>query len=379
MGSMLLCAPNYIDLTTVTPRFGGGSWVATLSPENLNAEFFTETTRSTNADAASTVLDIDIGATRPVGFIGIPDSNISTTGQIQFQGSSTRAWAGVTVDGAQTAGDTTLDVTAASSVTITAGDIFTIAGDDTTYQVTSGGTGTSITLTIKRVSSATAGLAANAANAAAITCHTGDYSGSNELFDSGTIDYYPLVYPLDGGGLSWGSIGIWTGKYSDEDFTRFNFPKQHLYILDTTQSCQFIRITVTDTANTDGYVELMGLYVTPTFEPRYNMSYGVTFGRRSNTTSESARGGADVFEKRKGQRFVDFNLDFLNDEEAFSTLFDIDAEVDIDGNLYFVYDKDDVEYLVRRSFPARFSGLSSLSANFFNNNTKAFSLVERIA
>lgn len=380
MANMLICAPNYVDFTTVTPRFGGGNWSQALSPENLNSEFFTEVTRSTNDTASSTILDIDLGASRSVGFVGIPDSNISITGTIKFEGSDTPAWTGVTVDGAHSASDTTLDVTSGSAVTITNGDTFTIAGDSVTYQVTSGGgTGTSLTLTIKRVSSATAGLAGALSGSEVITCHTGDFTGDEELFDSGSREYFPFVYPLDGGGLPWGDVRIWTGKFTDEDLQRLNFPRQHLYILPEAKFCRYIRISVTDESNADGYVEIDGLYITGVYEPNYNMSYGVDFGRKSNTTKESARGGADVFEKRRSQRYVDFSLDFLSDSEAFTALFDIDAEVDVDGNMYFVYDKADVEYLIRRSFPCRFENLSSSAAVFYQNNTKSFSLIERIA
>ena len=377
MASFVLCAPNWVDTATVSRVFGGGGWQPTLSPSNLNAEFFTEVTRSTDATLANTKFTVDLGAQRTVGFVGIPDSNLTNTALIRTKVSNTVAWSGVTINGAHSAADTTLDVTAATSITVAAGDVFTISGDVTTYQVTVGGTGTSITLTIKRVASASAGLTGALSGSEEVTCHTGDFT--SPLVDSGWVDYFPEVFPVDGGGLFWGDARIWTRKYSAEDLSRLNLPRQYIYLFPNRVFARYVSVEIDDTTNGDGYVQADGLYITDTFQPRYNMSYGLRFGLRSNTTKESARGGADAFEKRKAQRYVDFTLDFLSDSEAFASLFDTDRELDLDGNLFFVYDSADVQYVIRRSFPARFGTLSAITPNFYANNIKTFALEERLA
>lgn len=381
MGKMLICAPNFVDDTYFGPIFGGGSWNTSYPLSNLNAEFFTEETRSVGATTAATTFQIDFKTPRQVEFIGIPDSNISPSGRIRLLGTNTVAWTGVTVNGVNSSGATSLSVaTSTSAIDFLEGEIFTIAGDTTTYQITADvsiGSSSTGSLAIKRVDSSATGLATATTGGEVITCRSGDFADPD--FDTTSSTYYPTLYPVTQTQLPWGDIRLWTGTYSNEDFVTLNFPRQYVKVLDQTYNIRYLKVEITDTGNTDGYVSIASIYVAPVYRPTYNMDYNLSFGLRSNTTRESSPGGADVFDRERPQRYINFSLSQIPVQEAFATQFDVDQQLDITGNLFFVYDEDDTTLLFRRSFAGRFENLQPIVPQFYNGTKKTYSIIERLA
>lgn len=76
--------PNYADNQLLqTPAYSGGSWVAGLPLTNLKDRRLHRVARSTNALAASTQFDVDLGQNRTIGMIALPKSNISTAGTVR--------------------------------------------------------------------------------------------------------------------------------------------------------------------------------------------------------------------------------------------------------------------------------------------------------
>lgn len=381
MANMLLAAPNYVDDAFFDPIFGGGSWNTAFPIRDLAEEFYVKESRSSSASASDSVFEIDFRTPRSVGFVGVPDGNFSSSATIQIEGSNTIAWSGVTVDGVNAVNATSLDITTGSdAVAFVAGQIFTIAGDSTVYQITadnSVGASTSDSIDIKRVDIAGTGLVAATAGSEVITCHSGDYT--SPVFDTGTVNYYPKLYPVSGVGLPWGDPRIWTGTFAEEDFTTLNFPRQFVKVLSQTYTIRYVRTSITDTGNSDGYVSVASFYVCPTYIPTYNMDYGLSFGLRSNSTKESSPGGIDAFDKQRAQRYINFTLSQTPLEEAFSSQYDLDLRLDVTGNLFFVYDSADDVLLFRRSFAGRFENLQAISPTFFDGAKKSYSIIERIA
>lgn len=61
-----------------TPAYSGGSWLAALPLTNLKDRRLSLKARSTDALAASTLFDIDLGAARNIGIVALCGHNIST-------------------------------------------------------------------------------------------------------------------------------------------------------------------------------------------------------------------------------------------------------------------------------------------------------------
>ena len=76
MATLLLGYSNYIDSATLS----GGNWSAALSLSNLKNRLLSKQARSTNALAASTLINIDLGSAKPVQAFGAIATNISASG-----------------------------------------------------------------------------------------------------------------------------------------------------------------------------------------------------------------------------------------------------------------------------------------------------------
>lgn len=84
MGALLSLADH-----TLAGTLSGGSWLAALPLANLQNELLSKKARSSNALAASTIVQVDIGATaRAIRCIGVLSHNISFAGTIRARGYS---------------------------------------------------------------------------------------------------------------------------------------------------------------------------------------------------------------------------------------------------------------------------------------------------
>jgi hypothetical protein len=82
---LLLSVENYFD---ATPTLSGGSWETGLPRANMLIREMRYPSRSTDAEEASTVFDIDLGASLPVGVFALPYHTASTAGTIRLRGSA---------------------------------------------------------------------------------------------------------------------------------------------------------------------------------------------------------------------------------------------------------------------------------------------------
>jgi hypothetical protein len=85
---MANCLFSYPDRTlSATPAHGGsisgGSWLSALSLSNLQNRLRSKVARSTNAANASTVINIDLGAAKPVRLIAILNHNASMNATVR--------------------------------------------------------------------------------------------------------------------------------------------------------------------------------------------------------------------------------------------------------------------------------------------------------
>jgi hypothetical protein len=83
--------PFYLDVgVTYSPTITGGSWVSTLPLSNLQDRRLAKVARSTNALAASTTFDVDLGVARAVGLLAIliPNLTKSSVPTVRWLGST---------------------------------------------------------------------------------------------------------------------------------------------------------------------------------------------------------------------------------------------------------------------------------------------------
>jgi hypothetical protein len=79
--------PIYSDNSVLyTPSYSGGNWLAALPLTNLKDRRVGLVARSTNALAASTQFDVDLGVARAVGLLAIVGHNLSPSATVRWIG-----------------------------------------------------------------------------------------------------------------------------------------------------------------------------------------------------------------------------------------------------------------------------------------------------
>lgn len=181
---------------------------------------------------------------------------------------------------------------------------------------------------------------------------------SSPLYDSGLVDVWSTFYPF--GVQDWGDEGWWGGKPSAEDIE--GYPSILLNVLDVAIDARYIRLEIQDTGNPDGYVEASRLWVSGQWQPRINMTYGMSLGWEDTSKIEEALDGTEYFDERTKTRSFIANLDWLSSAEGHATYLEMQRQLGVTKELLVVPDYSDVENIIRRSFVGRFKQLSPLEA-----------------
>lgn len=237
-------------------------------------------------------------------------------------------------------------------------------------------TGTSSgSINVRLVGTASTGIAGSHSSGALVTCKSGEYLENNVL-DTGLIDYYDVLYPV--GARSWGSSGVWDGIGTPEDRASLNINNQFTLLLSGFAVCQYLQVRFFDESNADGYISFDDFYACSVYEPSHHMSIGSSLGLKTNSTRVESEGGASAFKRNKAQRVATVRSQFVTVQEAFTNQYDLQRELDITEDFYFIFDSSDTTLRHRRSFPARFDNLSNFTYQHANYISTEFNIVERI-
>jgi hypothetical protein len=376
MSNCILAFPNYIDSTYVGNGydgvvFSGGSWETAQPLSNLMEPYLVDFAQTTDATLTSTQGDIDLGCLREVDCFILYDNSISRVGKARFRLSDTAKWVGVTLNGAASAGASSISVMASSSgATITSGDYFTITGDDTVYKFTGSST---IAASGTASVNITPNLTANALSTTPLVCRTGDFT--SPVLDSTSVDVWPEAYRF--GQVNYGHPSFYDGKVSAEDAVGQTYP--FIYIPDVAKIGRYIRFEIDDTANVDGCIKIGRSFVAPGWQMTINPIYGLSVGWKSNTITDRTLGQADIFDKKRAEREITFEIDSLPEDEAYSFPYEMQRLLDIDGQFVFIYDPEDTIHLHRRTILARMKNNQALRHSEFMRVGVAFDIKEVIA
>ena len=382
MANCILSSPNYLDVQPSLPlvpiyvRMGGGSWLTARPLTNLRAvtdldRFLKNTARSTNATTAYTKLYGDLGANRSIRVTAIPRSNIKNkAATIRVRYMTAPVFSGCTMNAITASGVSSITFKAGSvAATITTGDLFTVNNNSTVYTA---GTTTTISAGGTASIAITPNLADNAAAAEVITCITGNLS--TVVYDSGYTDVWRAVFDLST--LSYFDPHFYDLKFTDEERNVINMP--WFDVADDSFYARYFLLEVVDSGNSDGYIDLAKLVISPGYQPTINMSYGTTLGWSSNTTVTKS----DItkfFRVREGERRVAFQIANIPTNEAFGFDYEIKRALDLSGQLFFIFNPDESTNRHRFSFLATIEEISPTSFDYFDGNKIAYQLTEVIS
>ena len=191
-------------------------------------------------------------------------------------------------------------------------------------------------------------------------------------YDSGTVDIWPEVYPYPV--LEWEDDRWWSGKYSEEDLA--GSYRNLIIVLDKVYTARYWRLELFDTGNPAGYVQAGRLFFGPSWIPRMNPSYDLELGWETTTTVQVSLGGAETFDRRISFRSTRFSLDYMTEDEALSTAFDMDRQAGIDQEVLWIQNTEDTTNAHRRRFLGRLRALSAIKYPYYNTNSKAYEIKE---
>lgn len=201
-----------------------------------------------------------------------------------------------------------------------------------------------------------------------------DAGFSSVVYDSGVVDMHaPGLVPF--GSIEWEEEGFWDGRLSSEQMKWY--PKDLIHILPVNTWAQYLRVEIFDSGNADGYVQIGRLFVGKGFQPNSNISYGRSVMHSSGTVVAETLARREIFQAKPLVRQDIVDMSFLSVDEGV-TLFDMDRQLDVSGELFYSFDPADTRNLMRWSFLARLEKLSPLTHPMFAIHTKNFALKEII-
>ena len=403
--NILLAWNNRTDSGTLS----GGSWSASLPLANLQNRQVQKVARSSNAATSSTQFRIDLGQSRTIGVLALVVHNISVTGKARIVGSdAASAFTNLLTfpsefdNAAWTKATTTVtaNATAAPDGTATA-DLLTATGANSgVYQAVTIGATTAYMasvwlrasapttieiVTIQTPSSTVTSTTCNVTTSwqkfsisgttqsgtTAMTFYVGGNStfttgeavfawgadvvtGSGAIYDSGWNEVWPTgMVPQNL--LEWEDDNFWLGTLSQN--ARAGFQSPYIHILPTQQNLRHWRVEISDTTNADGYIQIGRLFMSSTWVPSVNYSYGASLGYQDPSPVDVSLSGAEFFDTRSKFRVFDFDLEYIQGTEAYGFALELQRIAGTSGEVMVVPDPEDFSNMPIRAFVGRMSQL----------------------
>lgn len=192
------------------------------------------------------------------------------------------------------------------------------------------------------------------------------------LFDSGWTQMYP-VGTVPYGSFEWEEEGFWDGRPNTEQIAYY--PRDLICVFPQNHWGQYLSVEIDDTTNTNGYFQFGRLFMGKGFTPRININWGRSLQHNSSTTVQETLSRREIFDMKPLVRTEVFDLNSLSESEG-STLFDMERQLDVAGELFYVLDSSDLVNLARTSFLGRLEKLSPLTNPSFDIYSKQFQIKE---
>lgn len=200
-------------------------------------------------------------------------------------------------------------------------------------------------------------------------------ANTTAVADTGWLNYFNDIYPL--GSVDWGHSSVFTTPIDLE--TALLFPQPWVYIFDEVQIARYWLLEIDDTGNTTGYVEMNRFILAPGYQPTQNMQYqSATIKVVDPSDVQRSYGGRVYGERRQKYRVAAFRLENIEPEEAFANSYDMAARQGTVGEVFFIWDSEDLPNLSRLSFLGRLSELGALEAAYFQAWGCNFQVEERV-
>lgn len=113
----------------------------------------------------------------------------------------------------------------------------------------------------------------------------------------------------------------------------------------------YTRVSISDAANPDGYVEFPRLFMAGGYLPFYNMDLGAELKPLNRTRTRESIAGARFHDVRPARRQWSLTYQNIPHAELWSQLWELQAQLGVSMQAFFAFDIDDPANTARHSFP----------------------------
>lgn len=182
------------------------------------------------------------------------------------------------------------------------------------------------------------------------------YNNVPTWFDSGWVSAWPAGQ-IPQSLLEWEEDNFWLGTLSASARAAYQSP--YIYPM-STQSLRYWRVEIADIGNQDGYVQIGRLFMSSTWTPSVNYSYGAGLGYQDPTPIDTSLSGAEYFDVRSKFRVFSFSLEYILGTEAYAYALDLQRVSGTSGEVLVVADADDTTNGPARSFVGRLTQIGQI-------------------
>lgn len=184
--------------------------------------------------------------------------------------------------------------------------------------------------------------------------------------------YYPDEVPLE-----WEEDEYWGGTLNPQDVAEYGQSPDLWHVLPQSVNARYIKIEIFDSTNAAGYFQLGRVWVGNGIQPSINMDYDANIVWKQDVLKSKSLGGVDWFQILSSGREFSGTLSNLSTAEGMVMFFERQRRLGQEGELYFIFDPDDVLLLYRqRAMLCRHADENPLRFPFFDHTSGSFQLVE---
>ncbi|SDJ24210.1 hypothetical protein SAMN04487867_12969 [Vreelandella titanicae] len=201
-----------------------------------------------------------------------------------------------------------------------------------------------------------------------------DAGQTDLILDTGWQDVWPVLYGLDD--VVWGNDNFWNRRLAEDD--RQNYTPLAIVFFEERLLGSSMHVELRDTANTDGAIVMGRVMVTDVWQPRKNLDHGVQHGYDTGTQITWAGDPSRTGYARRvtPKRTVTFDLNNLNEDEAFLRIHRLQRTQDIVGEILYLWSPVPSPINFARAMIAQQTELNGITYPYYANYEHAMSLLE---
>lgn len=194
------------------------------------------------------------------------------------------------------------------------------------------------------------------------------------VYDSGWNEVWPAVYSTYQ--LTWQHPNFLYGKYLAEEIEGYDW--KLIKNIDFLRNVRYWKFMFDDQTNSAGYLQFGRVFIGPAWQCEVNISPGAGIQFVDPSESQVSRSGAKTWDKLPKYRNAKFSTDFMSDDEAFGSPFEIQRQSGVTEEVIYTYNPEDTLHLIRRQIYGTLKSLDMIEQFAYDLNKSNWQVEESI-